>query len=311
MALFRQDQQASRPCFPTILADPQLDPTFEDVDRRLVEIDALADLGAIEQADHGLAQDLLMTAEDGVGRAPRPGVAGGLELLAGQGLDRYLRHRSTIAYRRRACKPPHTGWLSGEPSSRSTRHSDRTMNNVPTDWGTPMWTTPHRSIERGLRSGVGGPHGSAVRTGRRSTEHRVHDAAPGALVSPDVLAQSLQLQDLRVVDEEIDLVAVVLEVPLEDGAVGSLEHDVLQADAVDDRGHRGGVPVGDVLGDALGFDHHDVRSRLERAVGALDQVADVLGGLGGQLGLAGVAAGSDLDAELGLGLQAEIGRAHV
>src|SRR5699024_8497190 len=81
--------------------------------------------------------------------------------------------------------------------------------------GTPMWTTPHRSIERGLRSGVGGPHGSAVRTGRRSarvggphgsavrtgrrsTEHRVHDAAPGALVAPDVLAQSLQLQDLRV-----------------------------------------------------------------------------------------------------------------
>src|SRR5690625_2383837 len=179
MALFRQDQQASRPCFPTILADPQLDPTFEDVDRRLVEIDALADLGAIEQADHGLAQDLLMTAEDGVGRAPRPGVAGGLELLAGQGLDRYLRHRSTIAYRRRACKPPHTGWLSGEPSSRSARHSDRTMNNVPTDWelrcgrlrtgASSAGSGAVSAVRTGRRSArVGGRHGSAVRTGRRS-----------------------------------------------------------------------------------------------------------------------------------------------
>src|SRR5690625_2176451 len=70
----------------------------------------------------------------------------------------------------------------------------------------------------------------------------VGDPAPGGLVAPDVLAQALELQDLRVVDEQVDLVAIVLDVPLEHLWVRGFEHDLLQADTVDDGRDRAGVP---------------------------------------------------------------------
>jgi hypothetical protein len=107
-----------------------------------------------------------------------------------------------------------------------------------------------------------------------------------------------------VVDEEVHLVAVVLDVPLEDRSVGGLEHHVLEPEPVDDGGCGAGVPLGDVLGDALRLDHDDRGARVERAPAAVHEVADVLLALGGQLGLARVAAGSDLEAQLGLGLEA-------
>ena len=79
------------------------------------------------------------------------------------------------------------------------------------------------------------------------------------------------------VDEEVALIAVVLDVPLEDGAVSGLEHDVLLTQAVDD-GRRGtGVPLDDILGDALGLDHDDRGTGVECALTAVDEVADVLG----------------------------------
>src|SRR5699024_5968453 len=67
--------------------------------------------------------------------------------------------------------------------------------------------------------------------GRRG---RVDHPAPGGLITPDVLPQALQLQNLSVVDEQVHLVAVALHVPLEHRRVGGLEHDVLQPQAVDD-----------------------------------------------------------------------------
>src|SRR4051812_4533193 len=119
--------------------------------------------------------------------------------------------------------------------------------------------------------GARGPRGSSLwpRGG-------VDDAAPGGLVAPDVLAKSLELQNLAVVDEEVDLVAVVLDVPFEDRAVGSLEHHVLESEAVDDRRRGGRVPFRHVFGDALRLDHDDRRAGLERPAPAVDEVADVL-----------------------------------
>ena len=55
----------------------------------------------------------------------------------------------------------------------------------------------------------------------------VDNPAPGALIAPDILAQAFQLQDLAVVNEEVYFIAVIFDVPLEDGAIGSLKHDVL------------------------------------------------------------------------------------
>jgi hypothetical protein len=45
------------------------------------------------------------------------------------------------------------------------------------------------------------------------------NAAPRAFGPPDATTQRLQLHDLAVVNEEIDLVAIVLDIPLEHGRV--------------------------------------------------------------------------------------------
>src|SRR5262245_64935763 len=73
------------------------------------------------------------------------------------------------------------------------------------------------------------------------------DAAPEAFRSPDARAQSFELNDLAVIYEEIHLRAVILDVPREDIRISGLEHDLLQAERVDDLGDRVGAPSLDVL----------------------------------------------------------------
>lgn len=60
------------------------------------------------------------------------------------------------------------------------------------------------------------------------------------------------------VDEQVDLVVVVLDVPLEYQGVGRFEHDVIQVQAVDDRCGRSRVLIHYVLVDTFGLDHDDV-----------------------------------------------------
>src|SRR5262245_6282318 len=91
------------------------------------------------------------------------------------------------------------------------------------------------------------------------------DAAPEALGPPDARAQSLQLNDLAVVHEEVYLGAVVLDVPGEHLRVGGLEHDLLQPHGVDDPGHDAGAPGADVLRDPLRLDHDLVGPGLQEA----------------------------------------------
>src|SRR5262249_21251224 len=69
------------------------------------------------------------------------------------------------------------------------------------------------------------------------------DAAPGALCAPDARAQTLELHDLAVIDEEIDVGTVVLHVPLERRRIGGLEHHLLDAQRVDDGFHDVGPPL--------------------------------------------------------------------
>src|SRR5664279_5151398 len=93
-------------------------------------------------------------------------------------------------------------------------------------------------------------------------------AAPQALGAPDAAAQALELDDLGVVDEQVDLGAVVLDIPAEHLRVGGLEHHVLEAELPRDRGDHVGAPACDLLGDALGLDHDHVRAGVQADAGA-------------------------------------------
>src|SRR5262245_17467282 len=129
------------------------------------------------------------------------------------------------------------------------------------------------------------------------------DAAPEAFRSPDARAQGFELNDLAVVYEEIHLRAVVLDVPLEDLRVGGLEHDLLQAERVDDLSYRVGAPSLDVLGDSFRFDHQHVGPGLQKTLCLPDGPFHVARPFGLQFGYGGRPAGAELDADFRLGFE--------
>src|SRR6266545_1704766 len=129
------------------------------------------------------------------------------------------------------------------------------------------------------------------------------DAAPEAFRSPDARAQGFELNDLAVVYEEIHLRAVVLDVPREDLRVGGLEHDLLQAERVDDLSDRVGAPSLDVLGDSFRFDHEHVGPGLQKTLRLPDSPFHVARPFGLQFGYGGGPAGPELDADFRLGFE--------
>jgi hypothetical protein len=122
------------------------------------------------------------------------------------------------------------------------------------------------------------------------------DAAPQALRAPDAAAQALELDDLRVVDEQVDLGPVVLHVPAEHLRIGRFEHHLFEAELTRDGRHHVGAPGRDLLRDPLGLDHDHVGARVGAAAGEVDRVADVAGALLLELRRRGRAAGAELDA---------------
>src|SRR6185437_3155882 len=130
------------------------------------------------------------------------------------------------------------------------------------------------------------------------------DPAPEALGAPDPAPQALELNDLRVVDEQVDLGPVVLDIPAEHLGVCGLEHHLLQAELPGDRSDDVGTPGRDLLGDSLGLDHDHVGARVQAAAREVDRVADVAGPLLREFLRRGRTARAELDADLRLGLQA-------
>src|SRR5262249_42361193 len=96
------------------------------------------------------------------------------------------------------------------------------------------------------------------------------DAAPQARRAPDSAPQRLELHDLAVVDEQVHLGPVVLDVPREHLWIGCLEHHLLQTERARDAGDDVGAPRLHVLGDALRFDHDQIRPGVEEPLGLLD-----------------------------------------
>src|SRR5215211_972373 len=146
--------------------------------------------------------------------------------------------------------------------------------------------------------------GSHVRRHRGLLARVGDDASPKALGAPDIAAQAPELNDLAVVDEQIDLGAVVLDVPAEDLGIGGLKHHLLHSQLARDRRDGVGAPGRDLLGDALGLDHDHVGAGVQAASRDVDGIADVAGALLLELFRGVGAAGAGLDANLGFGLEA-------
>src|SRR5439155_19962718 len=77
------------------------------------------------------------------------------------------------------------------------------------------------------------------------------DASPLALGSPDTRTQTLELYNLVVVEKEVDLRAIIFDVPSEDFWIGRLEHHFLEPECVGDLGRYLGPPGLNVFGNSL------------------------------------------------------------
>jgi hypothetical protein len=92
----RNNQEIPGLSLPRIPAGTQEDTTAEDKDRGLPRILVLTQLRTCLHGDDGLAEDLLMSAVHGVRSPPGAGCNSSLELLPGEGVDRYLLHEATV-----------------------------------------------------------------------------------------------------------------------------------------------------------------------------------------------------------------------
>src|SRR5690242_7006286 len=124
------------------------------------------------------------------------------------------------------------------------------------------------------------------------------DPAPGAVRAPDAGTQTFQLHDLAVVDEEVDVDAVMLEIPFKHRGICGFEHNSVEADAFGDLRDHIDPPAVDVLGDAFRLDHDDLGSGGETRLGAADDPFGIANPFGGELRGGGAAARPELEPEL-------------
>src|SRR5215469_17685141 len=129
------------------------------------------------------------------------------------------------------------------------------------------------------------------------------DPAPQAFGSPDARAKTFKLDNLAVVDKEIDLRAIVFDIPGKDFGLCCFEHDLLQAQCTNDLCHGIGTPCFHILGDAFRLDHNHVCSSLQEAPGLADGPFHVTRAFSLELPGGTGSAGAKLDSDLGLGFE--------
>lgn len=117
------------------------------------------------------------------------------------------------------------------------------------------------------------------------------------------MTQARKLHDLAVVNEEVNINTKLPNVPVVHLGIGSLEHNAVLGKFLHDAGDNVGAPRVHVLGDTLGLDHQALDACVEELVAEVYQLAGVGGADGFQAGGWGVTAGTELDAQLGLGFE--------
>src|SRR6266480_3231265 len=100
-----------------------------------------------------------------------------------------------------------------------------------------------------------------------------HYPSPQTFRSPDTSAQTFQLHDLAVIDEEIHIRSVIFDIPREYIRIGRFEHKLFHPKFADEsRGHLRSPRI-DILGDAFALDHDDLRAGVEESLGLRNRPA--------------------------------------
>jgi hypothetical protein len=112
-----------------------------------------------------------------------------------------------------------------------------------------------------------------------ASRSEILNAAPRTLRAADAGSQRLKLYDLAMVNEEIDLVAVILDLPFEHRWVRSFKHHLFKSELIDDARDHVSTPGLDVFRNSLALDHDDIGASVEDALGVRDK-PPILGALG-------------------------------
>ena len=87
-------------------------------------------------------------------------------------------------------------------------------------------------------------------------------AAPKAFCPPNAGAQTFQLHDLAVIDEQVHVDAMIFDVPFEHIGIGGFKHEFFHADFVYEFSGDVGAPWIDILCNAFALDHDAVSTGL-------------------------------------------------
>src|SRR5437763_16299748 len=93
------------------------------------------------------------------------------------------------------------------------------------------------------------------------------DAPPQTFGSPDARAQTFELHDLTMINEQVDVASVVLDVPCEYFRVGCFEHQLVRAELVNQKRRHLRAPWVGVFSDSLRLNHDKLYARVEKAPG--------------------------------------------
>src|SRR5881275_2572486 len=132
------------------------------------------------------------------------------------------------------------------------------------------------------------------------------DASPQTFGSPDAGAETLELHDLTVINEEVDVASVVFDIPSEYFRICCFEHQIVCAELINQKRRHICSPWVGVFGDSLRFNHDKLYARLKKAAGQGEQRTWVACRFGLQLGGRRGPTRPKLNANLRFGFQAAL-----
>src|SRR5205823_3744715 len=132
------------------------------------------------------------------------------------------------------------------------------------------------------------------------------DASPQTFCSPDARAQTLELHDLTMINEQVDVASVVLDIPCEYFRICCFEHQLVGAELINQKRRHICAPRVCVFGDSLSLNHDKLYPCLEKATAQGQQPTRIAYPFSLQLGGRRRPTCPELNANLRFGVQAAL-----
>src|SRR5205085_313924 len=91
------------------------------------------------------------------------------------------------------------------------------------------------------------------------------DAPPQTFCSPDARAQTFELHDLTMINEQVDVASVILDIPCEYFRIGCFEHQLVCTELVNQKRRHICPPRVCVFSESLRLDHDKLYAHFEKA----------------------------------------------